>query len=97
MITIKYKDAQGNWVEDSETFTQLDKAKRYAVKYPEYKAWRGETLLAHLFNKSADPVEHFHRVKAEETKPEPVTLEELADEFDGIEVEEEELDQTDDE
>lgn len=92
MITITYKDAQGNWVEDSTTFTQLEKAKRHASKYPEYKAWRGETLLAHLFNKGADPVEHFHKVKAEET----VTLEQLADEFDGIE-EDAELDQEDDE
>lgn len=84
MITITYKDAQGKWVEDSTHFTQLEKAKRHAEQYPEYKAWRGETLLAHLFNKGADPVEHFHKVKAEES----VTLEQLADEFDGIELEE---------
>lgn len=102
MITITYKDAQGKWVEDGSEHLLLDFAKAHAKKsgYPEYKAWDGDRLAAHLFNKECSPVEHFHAVKAEEKKPEPVTLEELADEFDGVEVEEieeEEPDQTDDE
>ena len=83
MITVTYKDAKGNWVEDGSEHLLLDQAKAHAAQYPEYKAWNGDLLVAHLFNKDAT-------AKA----PTPTPVEEpLDEEFEEIE----ELDEEDDE
>ena len=67
MITVTYKDAKGNWTADGSEHLLLDQAKAHAAQYPEYKAWNGDLLLAHLFNADAKPVK---------TEPAPTPVEE---------------------
>ncbi len=58
MITVTYKDAKGNWVEDGSEHLLLDQAKAHAVAegYPEYKAHKDGMQVAHLFNKDVPQI-----------------------------------------
>jgi len=90
MITVTYKDAHGNWKADGSEHLLLDQAKAHAAQYPEYKAWNGDLLLAHLFNADAKLVEHFHKVKAEAPTPvEEAEHEEIEPEDDILEEDDE--------
>ncbi len=73
MITVTYKDAKGNWVEDGSEHLLLDQAKAHAVAegYAEYKAHRDGMQMAHLFNADAKP--------KPAPKPEPTAEPEVED------------------
>ena len=70
MITVHYKEGN-DWKTDDCTFATLDIAKAHTVKegYGQYKLYKGDTLIAHLFNQVvAKP--KFTKKKSEEPKPE---------------------------
>lgn len=69
MITVQYKKGD-EWVDEDKKFTTLDIAKAHTIKegYAEYKAWNGETLLAHLFN-DVKPAPKPKKKKLEEPTP----------------------------
>tara|TARA_R110000822_G_scaffold47172_1_gene125389 strand:- start:51 stop:320 length:270 start_codon:yes stop_codon:yes gene_type:complete len=56
MITVKHKE-NNEWHSAHIGFQTLDHAKAHSVKegYTEYKAWKGDDLLCHLFNAVAKP------------------------------------------
>ena len=76
MITVTYKDVEGNWIEDGSEHLLLDQAKAHAAQYPEYKAWNGDLCLAHLFNADATPTKAKAPTLVEEPEHEEAELEE---------------------
>ena len=56
MITLKHKE-NNEWHSANREFQTLDHAKAHSVEegYTEYKAWKGDDLLCHLFNAVAKP------------------------------------------
>jgi hypothetical protein len=53
MITVQYKE-NGEWKKDDATFQIPEHAKAHTVKagYGQYKLFKGDTLVAHLFNQT---------------------------------------------
>ena len=53
MITVHYKEGN-DWKTDDKTFQVSEHAKAHTVKegYGQYKLYKGETLIAHLFNQT---------------------------------------------
>lgn len=51
MITVHYKEGN-DWKTDDKTFQVSEHAKAHTVKegYGQYKLYKGDTLIAHLFN-----------------------------------------------